>query len=289
MTKRVNRRPKPAAGKASAPAVSPKVTPAVSELVVGAAEKAKAPNPVESWSPLQLVTTLGLPPSYLYLSGYLYVQGYASAIGLDADLFPRSADAYIAKAFDPFILIVTRALPDINIYVIAVLALAALLGLFAFAVSWMSKLIRRLPRLEQFSVGMLQTLAKPERKAALIISLSGLLLAAIPYVLLLILAFLVLPTHTIGARAATEEIDRFIGSGGCTATPRNGRHSSPCVTLNTDNGNKQLASGLLLMSSEKAVAIFDPSAAGKASVRLFVLEKGMTLSRDYAFSPTLKP
>jgi hypothetical protein len=242
------------------------------------------PTPEKKHYP-HFVVLLAILSAYLYLVGYLYQSGFLYAVGLDTDLYSRSVDGYITKAFFPIMSAVEIALPHFSrIYalILAVIGLSLVMFLIVYV---LIKLIDRSARLSKRLTVMANSTDSPIGQAIGFLILAGLTTAAVPTVLMLVLALLILPAHKSGNAAAHQEIAAFVSAGGCTAKPVEKHTTLPCVELKAENGGKTLAQGLLLASSDKAVAIYDPVAG---VTRSFVLDKGMTLERKYV-APNIKP
>ncbi|MBL8311221.1 MAG: hypothetical protein JNL19_12405 [Burkholderiales bacterium] len=288
MTKRVKATTKPQV-KATSNASVQTVVASVTAAPQPASSMANETKGSEKISLGQLAATLGLPPSYLYLSGYLYTRGYTATLGIDADLFPRSADTYIVKAFDPFMWLVAKSLPDVNLGAIMVVGVTVLLAISTFAIWGIAKWLRKIQRVEKLSAGMAAALSKPSTKSMMQLSLAGLLLASVPYLLVLILATFVLPAYQIGAQVARDEVEMFLVQKGCAGERGQVKPQHRCVTISVDNGTKTLATGLPLISSDKAIVVLDMTVPTTPAVRMFVLDKGMNISRNYGFTTPTAP
>lgn len=287
---RHSRKPMKKAPSSPVKPASPRTTIAVPETSAPpptTTQTASSPTkPVSEKKPFtHFAILLAVLSAYLYLVGYLYQSGYLEAVGIDPDLYSRSVDGYVTKAFFPIMLVVTKVLPHFSKIYELIFAVVALSLACFFIIFIVLKRVDKSPRLSTRLTKFANGIESPFGKGIAFFLVAWLTIAAIPTVFLLVLALFVLPAHNLGNRAAHEDIAAFIANGKCTDKPVEKHTTLPCVELKTDNGSKALAQGLLLVSSDKAVAIYDPVTA---IARSFVLDKGMNLERKY-IAPSVKP
>lgn len=115
--------------------------------------------------------------------------------------------------------------------------------------------------------------------------LIGYLVFNLPIVILLCFLVVAAPIYFAGQKDAIEKIDAFVASGGCTPTaPNPKRRTATCVKVNLGKDEKSI-DGLLLIASDKAIAIYDPLTTG---IRLIYPKDGAILSSTFRPEPIHK-
>lgn len=190
-------------------------------------------------------------------ANYLYSYGYIAALGLDPDLFARSPDQHIAKSLITVPTLFAELMPSFGTWAVGALATLAgfiLLVLLFYGLNKIPAPRKLLHHVEKFKP-LLDS--APGRSISLGVAFTYLAIN-LPIMAAMAFLFLIAPIYFVGERVAIRNIDDFVSHGACAPKTQNRRtRHSACVTVSP---GKDLApiEGLLLVSTEKAIAVYDP-------------------------------
>jgi hypothetical protein len=199
----------------------------------------------------------GILAPALYLVGYLYTDGYISALGLQTDLYARSPDQYITRSLFVILETMGKLIPEIGTLIMAVIACVGAFILLCATVqlimqsTWLRTQYRT--RSEKWKSAFTSKLVRVSLQSSFL----GFLAIYIPMLFTVLLAIFTLPIHSLGAKAAHARIDDFLADGGCAAKKVEDNSRTPVCLTFSSNGFSQSIEGIILLSSDKAITVFD--------------------------------
>lgn len=209
----------------------------------------------KNWVAIVSVLSLLAPVSYLV--GFYYEGGYLRAYGLTQDIFTRPSQEYMANSFGALAVLFEIVAPSLEFAAYKKwLLVCAGIGVYALAftqyLKWAELAVRRFSLMNKLSQHI-------RRKSTVAVILSGTLLLLVPILLVFILTFLLLPAYVaegFGNKSAYKEIHAFKG---CENTTKKSSTTilGPESCVSVYNGDKLIAQGKIIASSEKYLALFN--------------------------------
>lgn len=229
---------------------------------------------------LSVGTFLAIVTPIAYLLGLSFYQGSLYAFGVEADIFPLSAQYIYVNFYYALIFTLSSCLSVITILLNGMnwysLLIVILTMISARAASWYSKNDSN-HRLEKIGSKILSFFAKyhdhESIKPYLIISAIVSFFSFLIYLLIVVTLCLWLPGYTaysVGQGNARERIKNYRDHG-CKANQETGLNR---CTLVKDKDGKVLYEGLLVAINDKEIAIFD-----KDGSHIFAKQEGFVLQR----------
>jgi hypothetical protein len=225
-----------------------------------------------------LVTLFAVAAPILYAMGYLTSGGYVLEIGLEPELYQRSADMYVAYGLTALSSLFVKKL-DIKVWVAIVVGLTLFIVVVLCALYYLFRtFLFPSTRFARFANKVNQATDTPLMEVIGQAALLGLALVAAPALPILILTLILFPFHEHGREMARANLKEAMTSDACSTGVTRTENAMRCVSLSSGKESDPVTKGFILLSSEKAIAIYDPA---RKQVRSFHPKDGMVIAVDY--------
>lgn len=221
----------------------------------------KAPrSTLEVLTPLLafITTIFGIVSPLLIVLNYQFTEGYVSALGLDADLYSRSPDQHLVKSFGAIINVLNVYFPSYSSWIAWLLGILFIIVLTIWIHYFFNPRIPT-PKFLDRHISRLWENKRLERawlRSVLALLVTYVLIVA-PLSIAVLLVSLWLPVSNAGASTAYGAISKFNAEGQCEKQMKETK-VRPCVCVVPKKEGRPFE-GLLLIASEKSVAIYDPA------------------------------